>query len=272
MKKYGPPGASANGHNENRALFATGKCAMWIDATSAAGYIFNPKESQVADKTAFAPAPTRQVTPRRRAGLGLGARRSGILHQGRCRQEFVEWATSKDYVEAGGRGRGLGRGSSRNPQIHLRQARLSGGRALRQDGADRRSQSADPTKPTEDPVPYTGVQFVGDPRVPGHRHVGRPGDRRGTGRPEDGRRGARRRPGGDSADDDRRQATSSKLDPPRRAASPRRRSLASGRERCAMAEHREPSLRRSCRKSASDQSRVSTLPLVARPSSCCSSG
>ena len=30
---------------------------MWVDATSAAGYIFNPKESQVADKTAFAAAP-----------------------------------------------------------------------------------------------------------------------------------------------------------------------------------------------------------------------
>src|SRR5437867_2150892 len=58
MKKYGPPGASSNGHNENRALFATGKCAMWIDATVAAGYLANPKESKVADKLAFAPAPT----------------------------------------------------------------------------------------------------------------------------------------------------------------------------------------------------------------------
>ena len=51
------PDATSNGHNENRALFATGHCAMWVDATSAAGYIFNPKESQVADKTGFTPAP-----------------------------------------------------------------------------------------------------------------------------------------------------------------------------------------------------------------------
>ena len=43
MNAYGPPGATANGHNENRALFATGHCAMWVDATSAAGYIFNPE-------------------------------------------------------------------------------------------------------------------------------------------------------------------------------------------------------------------------------------
>ncbi len=34
---YGPPGASANNFNENLALFAGGHCAMWIDATVAAG-------------------------------------------------------------------------------------------------------------------------------------------------------------------------------------------------------------------------------------------
>ena len=61
MNNYGPPGASANGHNENRALFATGKCATWVDATSAAGYIFNPDESQVADTTGFFQAP-KEVT------------------------------------------------------------------------------------------------------------------------------------------------------------------------------------------------------------------
>ena len=39
LRNYGPPGASANGHNECRALFASGNCAMWIDATSAGGVI-----------------------------------------------------------------------------------------------------------------------------------------------------------------------------------------------------------------------------------------
>ncbi|MFT6451776.1 MAG: sorbitol/mannitol transport system substrate-binding protein, partial [Halocynthiibacter sp.] len=36
MNNYGPPGASGNGFNENLALFQTGKCGMWIDATVAA--------------------------------------------------------------------------------------------------------------------------------------------------------------------------------------------------------------------------------------------
>src|ERR1700721_320525 len=62
MKADGPPGASANGFNENQALFSGGKCAMWIDATSAAGRVSNPKTSQVADKVGFAVSPT-EVTP-----------------------------------------------------------------------------------------------------------------------------------------------------------------------------------------------------------------
>ena len=33
LSQYGPPGASSNGFNENLALFNSGKCAMWVDAT-----------------------------------------------------------------------------------------------------------------------------------------------------------------------------------------------------------------------------------------------
>lgn len=57
MTKYGPPGVTANGFNENQALFSTGHCAMWIDATSAAGRVYDPKQSKVADKIAFTRAP-----------------------------------------------------------------------------------------------------------------------------------------------------------------------------------------------------------------------
>ena len=57
MKANGPPGASSNGFNENLALFNSGKCGMWIDATVAASFVTNPKESKVADKVGFALAP-----------------------------------------------------------------------------------------------------------------------------------------------------------------------------------------------------------------------
>src|SRR5258706_163155 len=65
MKVAGPPGASSNGFNENLALFNSGKCGMWIDATVAASFVTNPKESTVADKVGFALAPN--------TGLGKNA-------------------------------------------------------------------------------------------------------------------------------------------------------------------------------------------------------
>ena len=37
LKADGPPGVSSNGFNENLALFSSGHCGIWIDATSAAG-------------------------------------------------------------------------------------------------------------------------------------------------------------------------------------------------------------------------------------------
>src|ERR1700739_289847 len=37
MKKYGPPGATSNGFNQNLTLMQTGRAAMWRDATVAGG-------------------------------------------------------------------------------------------------------------------------------------------------------------------------------------------------------------------------------------------
>src|SRR5208283_5423909 len=62
MKADGPPGASANGFNENLTLMASGKAAMWIDATEAGGWLENPQLSQVAGKIGYAPSPI-EVTP-----------------------------------------------------------------------------------------------------------------------------------------------------------------------------------------------------------------
>ena len=74
MKEAGPPGASSNGFNENLALFNAGKCGMWIDATVAASFVSNPKESKVADKVGYALAPTR-ASARTPTGSGPGASR-----------------------------------------------------------------------------------------------------------------------------------------------------------------------------------------------------
>ena len=56
MKVAGPPGASSNGFTENLTLFNSGKCGIWIDATSAGSGVTG-KDSTVADKVGFAMAP-----------------------------------------------------------------------------------------------------------------------------------------------------------------------------------------------------------------------
>ena len=99
MKDAGPPGASSNGFNENLALFNAGKCGMWIDATVAASFVTNPKESKVADKVGFALAPNN--------GLGKNANwlwawslaiPAGTKNAAAA-EKFISWATSKHYLE-----------------------------------------------------------------------------------------------------------------------------------------------------------------------------
>ena len=162
MKKYGPPGASSNGHNENRALFATGKCAMWIDATVAAGYLANPKESKVADKLAFAPAPTQKVPNGAQWlwswALGIPASSKHVKEA----KQFIQWATSKEYVKLVAASDGWtavppGTRRSTYEQKEYKEAAPFAELTLKAILA------ADPTHPTGKPVPYTGVQFVAIP-------------------------------------------------------------------------------------------------------------
>jgi sorbitol/mannitol transport system substrate-binding protein len=162
MKKYGPPGASSNGHNENRALFATGKCGMWVDATSAAGYISNPKDSQVADKVAFAVAPTAKVPNGAQWlwswALGVPASTKSPKEA----KEFVQWATSKEYAELVAKTDGWtvvppGTRVWTYEQADYQKAAPFAKLTLQA------IQQADPIHSSAKPIPYTGVQFVAIP-------------------------------------------------------------------------------------------------------------
>ena len=99
LKADGPPGAAANGFNENLALFNAGKCGMWIDATVAASFVTNPKQSTVADKVGFALAPDNGLGKR---GNWLWAWSLAVPAGSQkvdAAEKFVSWATSKHYTE-----------------------------------------------------------------------------------------------------------------------------------------------------------------------------
>ncbi|HET8790466.1 MAG TPA: sugar ABC transporter substrate-binding protein [Modicisalibacter sp.] len=162
LSNYGPPGASANGFNENQVLFATGKCGMWVDATSAAGKIFDPSQSQVADVLGFAPAPV-AVTPKGSHWLwswALAVPSSSDSKE--AAQTFARWATSQEYVELVGETEGWtsvppGTRQSTYEDPRYQQA------APFADFVLQAMKTADPTDSTLEPSPYVGVQFVGIP-------------------------------------------------------------------------------------------------------------
>ncbi len=162
MNESGPPGASSNGFNENLALFQTGKCGMWIDATVAASFVTNPKESTVADKVGFALAPDTGLGKR---GNWLWAWSLAVPASSKKQedaQKFIAWATSKSYTELVASKEGWAnvppgtRTSLYTNEAYLKAAPFA---KMTLDSIN----SADPTKPTVDPVPYTGVQFAAIP-------------------------------------------------------------------------------------------------------------
>ena len=166
LTKYGPPGSSSNGHNECRALFASGNCAMWIDATSAAGYVFDKNQSKVADTTGFTAAPTGKV-PNGAGWLwswGLAIPTSS--KQSAEAKQFVKWAKSKEYIALVGQTDGWAlvppgtrHSTYKNPEYTKAAPFASFVLSA--------ILVADPQHPTAEPVPYTGVQFVTIPEFQG---------------------------------------------------------------------------------------------------------
>ncbi|MEM1398576.1 MAG: sugar ABC transporter substrate-binding protein [Pseudomonadota bacterium] len=158
MSESGPPGYATNGFNENLSLFQQGKCGMWIDATVAASFVTNPADSTVADSVGFALAPDN----------GLGKRANWLwawalaipagTQKEAAAKEFIEWATSKEYIELVAASEGWANvppGARTSLYENPEYAEVPFAK-MTLDSIN----AADPTSPTVDPVPYTGIQFV----------------------------------------------------------------------------------------------------------------
>jgi sorbitol/mannitol transport system substrate-binding protein len=164
LKADGPPGASNNGFNENLALFNAGKCGMWIDATVAASFVTG-KDSTVADKVGFALAPDKGLGKR---GNWLWAWSLAIpagTQKEEAAQKFIGWATSKAYTELVASKEGWANvppGTRTSLYANAEYQKVPFAK-MTLDSIN----SADPTKPTVQPVPYVGVQFVAIPEFAG---------------------------------------------------------------------------------------------------------
>ena len=165
MTDAGPAGYATNGFNENLSLFQQGKCGMCIDATVAASFVTNPKDSTVADKVSFSLAPDN----------GLGVRSNWLWawalaipagsQKEAAAKPLIEWATGTGYIELVAANEGW----ANVPP---------GARTSLYENPDYKSVpfaqmtldsilSADPNNSTVDPSPYVGVQFAAIPEFAG---------------------------------------------------------------------------------------------------------
>ncbi|MEM0976847.1 MAG: sugar ABC transporter substrate-binding protein [Pseudomonadota bacterium] len=158
LGNYGPPGSEGNSFNEILALYNEGKCGMWIDATIAASFL-------ESDQVAYAQSPN--------AGNATGANwlwawamaiPAGSPNADAA-ADFIEWATSKDYVQAVANHPEFGWGSVPTGQRASTYAipefqAVAGFASAEMAAIDSAAPEATALKP------YVGVQFAAIPEFP----------------------------------------------------------------------------------------------------------
>ena len=165
MKDSGPEGASGNGFSENLALFQSGKCGMWADATAAASFTIDPKASKVADQVGFTIAPDKGLGKRANwlwawaLAVPAGSKKVDAA------EKFISWATSKHYGDMIAAKEGWanvppGTRTSLYANPEYQKVPFAAMTLASMNAAD-------PLHPTVKKVPYVGVQFAAIPEFAG---------------------------------------------------------------------------------------------------------
>jgi len=165
MKKSGPPGASSNGFNENLALFNSGKCAIWVDASVAGSFVTDKAQSKVADHVGFTYAP-HQVTDKGSAWLYSWALAIPTSSKAKdAAKTFSAWATSREYSALVAEKDGIANVPPGTRASTYSEAYLSAAPFAKVTLESLKA--ADPGKPGARPVPYIGIQLVTIPEFQG---------------------------------------------------------------------------------------------------------
>jgi sorbitol/mannitol transport system substrate-binding protein len=162
VRQYGEPGAATAGFSDCANRYSQGNAAMWYDATSMVGVVESPKDSKVAGKNGYAQAPVDKT----KSSGWLYSWSLGIPKTSKNPDkawEFMSWMTNKDYMKLVGTKLGWERvppGSRLSTyQIpeYAKAAEAYAKPTLTAMG------EANQDKPTVQPVPYVGIQFVDIP-------------------------------------------------------------------------------------------------------------
>jgi len=158
LKDAGPPGATSNGFNENLALFNSGKCAIWVDASVAGSFVTDSRQSKVAEHVGFTFAP-HQVTDKGSAWLYSWALAIPTSSKAKdAARTFSTWATSTEYGALVAEKDGVanvppGTRASTYSDAYLKAAPFA---KITLESL----KVANPKDPSLKPVPYVGIQLV----------------------------------------------------------------------------------------------------------------
>ena len=158
LSNYGPPGSEGNSFNEILALYNEGKCGLWIDATIAASFLENPNVAYAQSPNAGNPVGANWLWAWAMA-IPAGSPNAEAA------SDFIEWATSKDYVQAVANHPDFGWGSVPTGQRASTYAydefkAVAGFASAEMAAIDSAAPEATDLKP------YVGVQFVAIPEFP----------------------------------------------------------------------------------------------------------
>lgn len=159
LRKSGEADAASAGWQECLQLMTQGRTAMWYDDTVFAGPVLDQALPELKDKIGFAPAPV-ELTD---ASGWLWAWGLAIPESSPDKDaawQFISWVTSPEYIKLAGEEAGWAQipPGSRTSTYEIPEYREAA-----KDYADltlAAIKAANPQKPTVDPVPYTGVQYV----------------------------------------------------------------------------------------------------------------
>src|SRR6266487_284706 len=163
LQKYGEPGASTSGWEECLSLMSQGKGAMFYDATVFGGLLETPSTSKIAGQVGYAYAPTTVTT---NGSHWLWAWSLGIVNSSHNKDaafQFLTWATSPQYLTLAGKTFGWANVPPGTRASIYQNPDYQKAAPFAQVTLDSIN-TATPDKPTLDPVPYRGVQYVGIPQ------------------------------------------------------------------------------------------------------------
>jgi len=162
VKNAGEPGAGSFSFNECANAMMQSKAAMWYDATVGASVIDDPKNSPVAGKLGFAPAPVMKTDNSGWLWSWALAIEGASKHQAAA-WTYMSWATSKQYINYAGKKLGWASvppGSRYSTYENPSYKKAAGDFA--QATLDQIN-GVDVKHPGVKPQPYVGVQYVGIP-------------------------------------------------------------------------------------------------------------